>query len=301
MRELRICLRTMPATLPTAEREALLLKAAEELLLPLARLCVAQGLHFAKTKELLERAYVRAARERRRAAGADARRDLSQVATATGLSRRDVARIGAALVPRTLQRMTPATQVLTKWLADRSLRQRNGRVRTLPRQGPAPSFEALAQSVTRHVHPRSLLDEMLRLGYVQLTADGEGVIALPTRVVPAADEERLLGFLGANVGDHLAAAVDNVLHRDARHLEQAIFSNTMSAAGIAAARQLVAAQWQHLLAELVPELEQLIERDRAQRRRPDQRLRVGLFAYHEPLPPEEAAAEEKTNVDGKQG
>jgi hypothetical protein len=297
MRELRICREAMPEAANTADRETLLLRTAEEVLLPLARLCVARGLHFAKAEEMFKRAYVRAARERRQAAGDGAARDVSQVATATGLSRRDVARIGAELAPRSLLRMTPATQLLTRWLADRALRHRNGHVRKLPRQGPAPSFESMAQSVTKHVHPRSLLDEMLRLGMVRLADEGESVVPLPVRVVPEADEARLLGFLAANVGDHLAAAVANVLHRDRRHLEQAIFSNTVSGASAAAAQALVSAQWTHLLAALVPALEGLIEEDSAAGRVPDHRLRVGLYAYHEPLPAAPAATLEPLNVD----
>lgn len=290
----------MPDAASIADREALLLRTAEEVLLPLARLCVAQGLHFAKAEELLKQAYVRAARERRQAAGENGLRDVSQVATATGLSRRDVARIGAELTPRALQRMTPATQVLTRWLADRSLRHRNGRMRKLPRQGPAPSFEALAQSVTKHVHPRSLLDEMLRLGLVKLVDGGDCVVPLPVRVVPEADEARLFGFLAANVGDHLSAAVANVLHRDRRHLEQAIFSNSLTGESVSAAQALVSAQWTHLLAALVPALEGLIEQDSAAGRTPDHRLRVGLYAYHEPLPATPAPATEIPNVNDTQ-
>ncbi|MCW5634631.1 MAG: hypothetical protein KIT17_14955 [Rubrivivax sp.] len=285
----------MPDTANAADREALLLRTAEEVLLPLARLCVAQGLHFAKAGELFKRAYVRAARERRSATGERSARDVSQVATATGLSRRDVARIGDAPAPRALQRTTPATQLLTRWLADRSLRHRNGRMRKLPRQGPPPSFEAMAQAVTRHVHPRSLLDEMLRLGYVKLVDDGASVVPLPVRVVPEADEARMFGFLAANVGDHLSAAVANVLHRDRRHLEQAIFSNTLSGTAVSAAKALVAAQWTHLLGALVPALEGLIEEDHAAGRTADHRLRVGLYAYHEPLPAPPAAAMEPSD------
>lgn len=287
----------MPDTANAADREALLLRTAEEVLLPLARLCVAQGLHYAKAAELLKRVYVRAARERRQAAGERAERDVSQVATATGLSRRDVARIGGDLPPRALQRTTPATLLLTRWLGDRSLRHRNGRMRKLPRQGPAPSFEAMAQAVTRHVHPRSLLDEMLRLGYVRLVDGGESVVPLPVRVVPEADETRLYGFLAANVGDHLAAAVANVLHRDRRHVEQAIFSNSISGASVPALQGLVSAQWTHLLAALVPAVEGLIEQDAAAGRAPDHRLRVGLYAYHEPLPAATAATMEPSHGD----
>ncbi len=178
--------------------------------MPLARLCLGQGLPYAHAEELFKRAYVRAARDARRAAGADSRRDVSQVATATGLSRRDVGRVSAALRPRASQRLSPATQVFTRWAADPAYRHGNGRIRKLPRQGPAPSFETLATSVTRHVHPRSLLDELLRLGLVALADDGESVVLQKDRAVPQHDDERLFGMLAANVGDHLSAATANV-------------------------------------------------------------------------------------------
>lgn len=286
----------MPKHSQNPGREALLLRSAEELLLPLARLCVGHGVPFAKIEALFKVAYVRAARELRResgTAGAAGSRDLSQVATATGLSRRTVARIGSDFAPRAVQRTSPATQVLTRWLSEPALRHRNGRLRRLPRQGPAPSFESLALSVTRHVHPRSLLDEMLRLGLVKLSDDGGHVVPVAQRVVPEADDSRLFGFLAANVGDHLSAAVANVLHRDRRHTEQAVFSNTMSHEGVVAAQALIAAQWTQLLRQIVPALESLIERDRAVRRPPSHRLRVGLYAYHEPLPADATGAAEE--------
>lgn len=272
--------------MPSPDREQLIARTVEEVLLPLARLCVSQGLPFAQAEELFKRAYVRAAREARRAGGAPAARDVSQVAVATGLNRRDVTRISAELAPRAVQRMSPATQVFTRWLSDPAMRHRNGRLRRLPRQGPAPSFEALAESVTRHVHPRSLLDELLRLGLVELVDGGQTVALLRDRVVPDEDESRLFEFLAANVGDHLAAAAENVLHRDRRHVEQAVFSNGLSLQSAQEARELVQKQWRQLLAEVAPALERLIAQDRSAGRKADRRMRVGLYSYHEALPEE---------------
>jgi hypothetical protein len=51
------------------DRQQLLQRAVEELLLPLARLCVGRGLPFAQAEELFKRAYVAAAREARREQG----------------------------------------------------------------------------------------------------------------------------------------------------------------------------------------------------------------------------------------
>ncbi len=271
----------------TPDREQLLLDALEGILQPLARLCIGHGLPYAHAEEVFKRAYVQAARDARRAAGADTRRDVSQVATATGLSRRDVGRISAALRPRAAQRLSPATQLFTRWASDPAYRHRNGRVRKLPRQGPAPSFEALATSVTRHVHPRSLLDELLRLGLVVLADGGESVVLQKDRAVPQQDDQRLFGLLAANVGDHLAGAAANVLRRDRRHLEQAVFAHGLSDEAVAAAAELVQQQWRRLLAELAPALQRLIDADSAAGREGRQRLRVGLYSYHETQPEDE--------------
>ncbi len=266
------------------ERHELLLGAVEAVLLPLARLCVAQGLPVDHVEELLKRAYVRGARERRRelggAAGVGAR-DVSQVATATGLSRREVARLDTALPPRSVQKPTPVNQLYLRWSTSKRLQDGQGKARALPRTGKAPSFESLAQSVTRHVHPRSLLDEMLRQDLVTLSEDGMTVQLQANRYVPTQDDAQLYGFLGANVGDHLAAATANVIRREHRHFEQAIFADELSQESAEAVHQMVGAQWQRLLAELVPEIESRIADDKAAGRAANHRARIGLYTFHE--------------------
>ncbi len=264
------------------ERHELLLGAVEAVLLPLARLCVAQGLPADHVEEVLKRAYVRAARERRRESGSSGERDVSQVATATGLSRREVARLDAAMLPRSVQKPSAVNQVYLRWSTAKRLRDGHGQARALPRTGKAPSFESLAHSVTRHVHPRSLLDEMLRQDLVTLSEDGLTVNLQADRYVPAKDDAQLYGFLGANVGDHLAAATANVIRRENSHFEQAIFADELSLESAKAMHKLVSAQWQRMLAEVVPEIERLIAQDKAAGHAAKHRARIGLFTFHEP-------------------
>ena len=266
------------------KRDELLLQALEALLVPLARLCVAHGLPHAPVEEQLKRAFVRAAREARQAAGGSGARDVSQVATATGLTRREVARLSGELSPLPAQRPTPAGRLYAHWMTSPDLLGPDGRPRPLPRTGSAPSFEALAQSITRHVHPRSLLDEMLRLALVRLSEDGQTVHFEADRVTPTRDDAQMLGFLGANVGDHLAAATANVVHRDRRHFEQAIYADELSESSAAAIADLARSQWARLRAELIPELERLIAADQAAGRAGTHRARLGLFTYNEPDP-----------------
>jgi len=264
-----------------------LANAVEQLLGPLARLAVARGLAFPALKEQLKRAFVRAARHTRPGSG---ERDISRIATATGLTRREVTRLSLEQPAALADRPAPATQLFTRWQADRKLRDRRGRPRVLPRQGPAPSFEALAHSITRDVHPRSLLDQLLRLSLVAHDDESDSVRLIEEAFVPRDDQARMVGFLGHNVGDHLAASVANVLGDERKHFEQALFADELSDESIAKAKKLVNAQWRALMAALVPELEELVQADRAahardRAHRAERRLRVGLYSYDDAMHP----------------
>lgn len=266
---------------PSNDRDEWLEHALEDVLQPLARLCLGHGLSYGRVEEQLKRAFVRAARQARRQAGATGPRDVSQVATATGLHRREVARLsaGPAAAPRT--RPSPATALLTTWLSDPAYQQGAAPRARLPRHGAAPSFDALAQATTRHVHPRSLLDELVRLQLVRLDEATDTVELLQPRVVPAAGMQRLYALLGANLGDHLAAATDNVLGTGPRHVEQAVFADGLSAASVEQIQQRVRDHWSALLKDLAPELQRLIDQDQSTAQTTDRRVRVGLYSYHD--------------------
>lgn len=270
----------MRAPRPPADPTQALQAAVLQLLGPLARLAVARGLKFPEAKELLKQAYVHAALAAEQAPG---QANVSRVATSTGLTRREVTRLSAQRPPARAGRSSPATQLFTRWLADRKLRDRQGRPKPLPRAGPAPSFETLARSITRDVHPRRLLDELLRLGLVAHDEASDSVRALEIAVVPRDDHARMLGLLGDNAGDHLAAAVANVLGDQRRHFEQALFADELSDASVQTAKKLINAQWRALTAALVPELEELQRADQAVGG-PTRRLRVGLYSFDEAAP-----------------
>ena len=265
-----------------------LTRALERLMGPIAQLCLARGLTFGTTEELLKRAFVDAARTAHD--GAPGQRDISRVSTSTGLTRREVTRITTAVSTATasIQRPSPATQVFTSWLGSRRLRDKNGNPRPLKRQGRAPSFEALAQSVTRDVHPRSLLEELCRLGLAHHDEASDTVSLLRDSFVPRDDQSRMFGFLGSNVGDHMAAAVTNVLAKESQHLEQAIFADELSAESLAAVRALTVEQWKTMRSALVPRLEALIESDRKAARPARERVRIGLYSFHATMPADPA-------------
>ncbi|WOB08663.1 DUF6502 family protein [Piscinibacter gummiphilus] len=265
-----------PAAPPSAPDASAVLAACRALLRPLAELAIARGLHHADVDELLRGAFVDAAL----AAHPDVtpHRAVSRVSTATGLHRREVNRL-LQREPALTAKRTPATQVFTRWLSDPAWREQT----SLPRQGAGSSFEALAQSVTKDVHPRSLLEELCRLGLARVDEENDRVELLLERFTPAGDEPRMLGFVASNVGDHLQAAVANVLSPKPLHLEQAVFADELSAESVQQLQPLIREQWQRLLRALAPELQKAIDDDAASGRTQDHRLRVGLYGYHAPM------------------
>ena len=212
-------------------------------------------------------------------------RKVSRISTATGINRREVTRLIQVLrdgrVGEVPARRSLATEVFAHWLTAARYRDRRGAPRVLPRHGKAPSFESLAQTVTRDVHPRSILDELLRLGLAVHDPARDTVKLVRDAFVPRGDAARMLQFLGANVGDHFAAAVDNVLGDGKQHFEQAVFADGLSERSLEEFRRLVTLEWQSLLEKMVPALEAMVERDSASEET-RQRLRIGLYTFNEP-------------------
>lgn len=271
-----------PALTGTGPEQPALRGALAGLMASVARLAVARGLPCAEVEAMLRLAFVQAAAQAH--PGLPEHRKVSRISTTTGINRREVTRLVQAAqqaqpVPRA---RSVASEVYTHWRTQPPYRGADGEPLVLSRLGPAPSFETLAQAVTRDVHSRSLLDELCRLGLAAWDEAADTVRLSREAFVAHGDLARQLGFLGDNVGDHLRAAVANVIDGDdTAHFEQALFADGLSAESIASVRPAVRAQWQALLQALVPALEARVEADARLQPAPRGRLRVGLYTYQE--------------------
>ena len=247
------------------------------LLVPIARLCLANGITFATTEEILKRAFVQEANALQ--PGTPEHGKVSRISTTTGINRREVTRLIKLEAPELTTKQPLASEILARWTTDPAYRNRNGVLSALTRLGSAPSFEALAQSITRDVHPRSILDELIRLDLVNHDENLDLVSLTRTDFVPRNDSRQMLNFLGDNVGDHLNAAIANVLDDGTSHLEQAVFADELSTESLEALRPLVMAHWNTLHEKMVPALTALIEADKIAGRTQNQRVRIGLYSF----------------------
>lgn len=267
--------------------------ALRRVLAPLARLAIAKGIPHAALDAWLRAALVSEAYEAHPEVAPHRR--VSRVSAATGLHRREVARILEQQEQPSAPARSLVTEVFAHWQSSADYRDERGRPRPLPRTGAAPSFESLAHAVTKDVHPRTLMDELLRLKLATLDARNDVVTLSAEGFVPRHDARRMADFLGDNVGDHLSAAVGNLVEGGGRHLEQALFAQGLSDESLAAFRTLATAQWRSLTETLVPALESMIEQDEksdAGGRR--HRVRLGLYGFDEVSAPTQETSAQRT-------
>lgn len=204
------------------------------LLEPLARLCIRKGLTCPDTIDPMKLAFLAAARAEAEAEGAGAGRGAtdSRLSVMTGLQRRDIQRLAA--LPRVPPVRAPGhlARLVHLWRTDPAYLGRD-----LPRHGPAPSFDALARIVRRDVHPRTLADQLVADGTVT-PCDDDRLRLQDEAHLPRPGSAAQLDWLVANVGDHLRAAVANVLAEGPPRPERAVRLNGLSPAAVAELEQL---------------------------------------------------------------
>ncbi len=261
------------------------LNALADVFVPLAQLCIAKGIRIRAVEERLRSAFVAAARDAH--PNQLATRLTSRISATTGLTRREVARLETEPDAVHQPQHSPVTELFTRWMSDPDFHGADGKPLALARQGQPPSFESLAQSITRDVHPRTLLNELCRLQIAAHDVQADTVQLIREAFVPRGDWARMLAFLSENVGDHFRAAVANVLQEGTnsgkQEIEQAIFADELSAESLSSAHELMGRQWRTLLAQVVPELEKLIEADKDAGRAQDQCLRIGLYTWSQSM------------------
>ncbi len=201
----------------------------DDLLAPLCRLLVAQGVAFSDLSERLKGHYVHAALDL-----AEGKTTDSRLSVMTGLQRRDIARL------REFQskpaRPNHLSRLVALWQSDPEYSQ-NGKALHLPRTGDAPSFETLAMAVRKDVHPRTMLDTLVSAGTVQIS--GDNLVSLKkTAYLPLGGSEEQLQYLAQNVGDHLAAASANVLGANPPFFDRALHYSKLSQAQVSELTEL---------------------------------------------------------------
>ncbi len=266
-------------------RADLTLAAAVRVLAPLLPMLLREGVNYPRLAAALKTAFLEAAPGV--LLDSAVRLNDSSISTLTGIHRKDVRAWRDAGQPLSQPRtLGAAMNVFTRWSTDSEYCDAKGRPRILERKGGAGSFEALAASVSSDVHPRTVLQELLRLGIAELVAgpsdgDADRIRICADAFVPKDGMPELLQLLSDNVGDHLAAAVQNVLGVEPAMLEQSIYANRLRPESVVQLQAMARGFWQHAFQPLVHKATVLRDQD-AGREGVQHRIRFGMYFFHEP-------------------
>jgi hypothetical protein len=181
-----------------------------------------------------------------------------------------------------------------RWTNDPVYLDADAMPRVLPLRSSSPetpSFEQLAQSVSRDFHSRSILEELVRLGLAEV--HGDVVRLRRSSYVPRKDLTEALKFMSASISDHIAAATRNVRaidgHEVPQFLEQSIYADELSPESIRELDTLARRIWESALRRLYALASERTEIDRRNNMiEQTMRMRFGAFFYAEPASPLES-------------
>ncbi len=269
--------------------------ALTEVLRPLVKLLIARGVTAPALYAVVKELYVEVATDAFRLDGKPP--TDSRINMLTGVHRKNVREIrqgGEAPDGPLERRMSVMATVVGRWLADPETTDEVGAPRSLPRQSDeGSSFDALVGSVSTDIRPRTILDELINRGVVSLDEATDEVSLRAEALLPRDSEIERYHFFGRNLGDHMAAAVENVLTEkgSAPFLERAVFYNNLHAGSV----DEIEARARALAAESLAELNRMgyarqseDAETEASASKPGERFRYGVYFYRE----DEAAKDE---------
>lgn len=279
----------------SVENAALALREAKLLMAPVATWLLRHGVAYPAFAEAMKLVFLDAARGELDAACSErgaAQTAITQSALSmlSGVHRKDVRALSDVqqAVPGT-SRVSLPSQVFTRWLTDKRYRAVNGTPRALLRTAPAPgtknsrrrSFEGLCRELSNDVHPRAVLDELLRLGQVVL--DGDQVKVAAQAFIPAAQLDEMNALFSANAADHMAAAVNNISFEGPKFLEQSVFADGLTAESVNLLHSVARQAWASAFASMVSQARERVEADAAldDQGLAPMRMRFGVYFYNE--------------------
>jgi hypothetical protein len=260
-------------------RSEIALATVLQVMRPLVRLLLRSGVTFPTLSAALKPVFVEEARSEL------ARLQMPQTDSAVtllcGVHRRDVRQLTRAAVADAAplrESVSLVGQVIGRWMTDERWLGTDGAPRPLARSAEADGFDALVASVSHDVRPRAMLDEMVRLGVVELGEAGVSLVA--EGFAPRQGLEESASLLAANLHDHAAAAVENVT-AGSNFLEQAVYVDQLTPESIEALRRTARRASQQAFKVVLREAQQRFDADAAltDPGPPRQRARFGLYFF----------------------
>ncbi len=274
-----------------SRRSDVLLDQTVAMLAPLIRLLVAHGVTYPQLAVALKPAFLRAAHAELAQSGK--RINHSAISLVSGVHRKDVRALSSQ--SRATREQEPlqslADEVADRWASDPHYLGQDGLPLALAvRNGSAqsePSFERLSQSVTRDFHSRAVLDELVRLGRIEVSDD---IVRLDRkRAIADRSFVQTMDYIARNVHDHLAAIEGNLSAAQTAgglpHLEHSVTAENLGLESVEALQELARRVLESSTRRIGALSEECVERDSQHAGSHALRMRFGMYFYSEPESP----------------
>ena len=219
--------------------------AIRRMLRPVVHRLIAYGVTYPAFNRIIRELYVEIADQQ--FALPYKRQTDSRVSLVTGINRKEVAQLRrrrkGALIETTEVEDTVVTHVVGRWMAGPPYADAHGHARRLPYEAPSPrtaSFARLVREAGADVPVRSVLDELLHLGIVELLPDGDVCLHREAHV-PAAGAAGKLTLLGSDPAEVFSTIVHNIEHPDTPRLQRKVVYDNIGADGVPQLSQAVRA------------------------------------------------------------
>ena len=274
-----------------------LIEALRRLLRPLVRALVHRQVQYPLLAQLIKSLYIDVVQSEFSLGGKAM--TVSRLSLLTGIHRREAKRIqegpssSSEAAPRAV---SLGAQILARWTSEERWLDGEGRPSPLPRSSESGAdFQALVRSVSVDVHPRSVLDEWLRLGVAEMDAE-DRVVLRTAAFVPTRGFDEKAHFVGRNLRDHMAAGFENLDAEESPHFERAVYYSDLPEDAVveleAMARELGQRTLEQVNARAL-ELKKAMQSTASTERR--RRFTFGVYQYDAPVSdedPEEQGGED---------
>lgn len=272
-----------------------LFRAARAILRPLVRLLIAHGITFPAFSRLAREVYIEVGTKY--FSLPFKKQTDSRVALVTGVTRKEIGQIrrGQVLPMGDAAHFDygVATRVIGRWVSERRYCEPGGGPRRLPYEAATDtaSFVGLVDEVGGDIPPRAVLDELIRVGAVALSPNGD-VRLLDHAYIPARGTEEKLAILGADASELISAIAHNIEEpKDDAFLQRKVYYDNVGADALNELRQRV----RQLGGTFIQDVNQILatyDRDRHPEAPGGERKRtvVGVFYFDEDYEPPPATA-----------
>jgi hypothetical protein len=281
------------------EPSAALVAALVKILRPLVRLLMSHGITLPYCSNLLKEIYVEVAEQDFTLHGKS--QTDSRISLITGVHRKDVRRMRSVEKSDTPppSAVSMGAQVIATWVSEKKYTDASGAPKQLPIRGSGGrkrSFEELVATVSRQdLRPRVVLDELLRLGIVEVT-DDEIVVLKVDAFVPNSGFDEKAHYFGQNLRDHIAAAAHNLGNEQTKFLERAVSYHNLSDADVIKLKALAEDLAMDALKAVNSRARQMQRRSQT-KLRANHRMNFGAYLFSEAVDDNPVSRDADSNSD----